>query len=88
MYHVSAQGVYECMINVHYYYYYFIDVIGSGLLLCSFKIERRIDYIWERGDLYLHFTYIYTPRWLAHVRCATFQIAFVWRVLSIDLFFW
>ena len=22
MYHVSAQGVDECMINVHYYYYY------------------------------------------------------------------
>ena len=22
MYHASAQGVYECMINVHYYYYY------------------------------------------------------------------
>ena len=23
MYHVSAQGVDECMINVHYYYYYY-----------------------------------------------------------------
>ena len=22
MYHVSTQGVDECMINVHYYYYY------------------------------------------------------------------
>ena len=23
MYHVNAQGVDECMINVHYYYYYY-----------------------------------------------------------------
>ena len=23
MYHVSAQGVDECMVNVHYYYYYY-----------------------------------------------------------------
>ena len=25
MYHVSAQGVNEHMINVHYYYYYYDD---------------------------------------------------------------
>ena len=30
MYHVSAQGIDERMINVHYYYYYVISVaIGS-----------------------------------------------------------
>ena len=26
MYHVSAQGVDECMINVHYYYYYLLII--------------------------------------------------------------
>ena len=26
MYHVSAQGIDERMINVHYYYYYYISI--------------------------------------------------------------
>ena len=26
MYHVSAQGVDECMITVHYYYYYYMSL--------------------------------------------------------------
>ena len=31
MYHVSAQGVDERMINVHYYYYYSVhDCMGTG----------------------------------------------------------
>ena len=29
MYHVSAQGIDEHMINVHYYYYYYYIKIGS-----------------------------------------------------------
>ena len=27
MYGVSAQGVDECMINVHYYYYYYLAIL-------------------------------------------------------------
>ena len=27
MYHVSAEGVDECMINVHYYYYYVLRIV-------------------------------------------------------------
>ena len=30
MYHVSAQGVDERMINVHYYYYYYLKELGIG----------------------------------------------------------
>ena len=30
MYHVSAQGVDERMINVHYYYYYDTEILKSG----------------------------------------------------------
>ena len=31
MYHVSAQGVDECMINVHYYYYESVKPTGQAL---------------------------------------------------------
>ena len=31
MYHVSAQGIDECMINVHYYYYYYCQTLAWGL---------------------------------------------------------
>ena len=34
MYHVSAQGVDERMINVHYYYYYYIHSCTFPVLLC------------------------------------------------------
>ena len=32
MYHVSAQGVDERMLNVHYYYYYYYYYIGTVCL--------------------------------------------------------
>ena len=32
MYHVSAQGVDERMINVHYYYYYLVAVFETARL--------------------------------------------------------
>ena len=51
MYHVSAQGVDERMINVHYYYYYYywlplvLHVADSQLLkliiYCSFQFGHR-----------------------------------------------
>ena len=31
MYHVSVQGVDECMINVHYYYYYITNVTHQSM---------------------------------------------------------
>ena len=42
MYHVSAQGVDERMIDVHYYYYYYVrdanvHPIKNALLLVVFK---------------------------------------------------
>ena len=37
MYHVSAQGVDERMINVHYYYYYY----GVSLINCEDKATRQ-----------------------------------------------
>ena len=33
MYHVSAQGIDERMINVHYYYYYIYDLATTDLAL-------------------------------------------------------
>ena len=35
MYHVSAQGVNECMINVHYYYYYKeVQLVCKSHIVC------------------------------------------------------
>ena len=33
MYHVSAQGIDECMIYVHYYYYYYWGLLKQSLIL-------------------------------------------------------
>ena len=30
MYHVNAQGIDECLINVHYYYYYVYLAVSTG----------------------------------------------------------
>ena len=35
MYHVSAQGADECMINVHYYYYGAAIRLGERMLDCD-----------------------------------------------------
>ena len=35
MYDVSAQGVDECMINVHYYYYLFILNVRTAVDACD-----------------------------------------------------
>ena len=37
MYHVSAQGVDERMINVHYYYYYNNLKHSSHIIVCTHK---------------------------------------------------
>ena len=50
MYHVSAQGVDERMINVHYYYYYII----SFLLLLFLTIFIQFLSMWTCK-------YMYTP---------------------------
>ena len=35
MYHVSAQGVNQCMINVHYYYYYKeVQLVCKSHIVC------------------------------------------------------
>ena len=43
MYHVSAQGVDECMINVYYYYYYFamlcMKMFIHFLYVCLYTIH-------------------------------------------------
>ena len=41
MYLVSAQGVDECMINVHYYYYYNykVAVLMTILVCVEWKLE-------------------------------------------------
>ena len=43
MYHVSAQGVDERMINVHYYYYYYYYFDSPSLLTLhvGFKIQDQ-----------------------------------------------
>ena len=45
MYHVSAQGVGECMINVHYYYYYYLDRTLS---------QSQLRTKWVGPDVSLH----------------------------------
>ena len=41
MYHVSAQGIDERMINVHYYYYYYYrDVYCQVLLLSQADVQH------------------------------------------------
>ena len=43
MYHVSAQGVDELMINVHYYYYYYKKTLeGTERLLAVAAFNRGI----------------------------------------------
>ena len=46
MYHLSAQGAVERMINVHYYYYYYyyIALLASGVSYSSknVPVEDRI----------------------------------------------
>ena len=39
MYHVSAQGVDDCMINVHYYYYYYYYYYYKA----DAKLEQETD---------------------------------------------
>ena len=39
MYHVSAQGVDERMINVHYYYYYYYYYVIIMSLLCNYYVD-------------------------------------------------
>ena len=34
MYHVSAQGVNECMINVHYYCYKEVQLVCKSRIVC------------------------------------------------------
>ena len=38
MYHVSAQGIDERMINVHYYYYYYMASVGWDFVLSEMSI--------------------------------------------------
>ena len=57
MYHVSAQGVDERMINVHYYYYYYYYYYSAGhqqqqtTPLCQYEVLQiiieLIDYLKE-----------------------------------------
>ena len=43
MYHVSTQGVDECMINVHYYYYmYYVKSDETEEQQCS-KYHNYVD---------------------------------------------
>ena len=42
MYHVSAQGVDERMINVHYYYYYECCAISENSCSIIFKIFSKV----------------------------------------------
>ena len=50
MYHVSAQGVDERIINVHYYYYYCDDDKAAAricyALLCSSVSRPRLQFRW------------------------------------------
>ena len=39
MYHVSAQGVDERMINVHYYYYFLPKTVGNRTKPCCIPFE-------------------------------------------------
>ena len=41
MYHVSAWGVDERMINVHYYYYYYLGQLEQYLFL---KVKRAREF--------------------------------------------
>ena len=46
MYHVSAEGVDERMINVHYYYYYYKHVAYKVLLLVSKEKVATLKFYW------------------------------------------
>ena len=41
MYHVSAQGVDERMINVHYYYYYYYWLLRIKLIMRGLRERLR-----------------------------------------------
>ena len=43
MYHVSVQGVYERMINVHYYYYVILFLFFKLCFAHRFKEEMYVD---------------------------------------------
>ena len=43
MYHVSAQGIDERMINVHYYYYYYYYYYYMKSTL-GLQVDHRLDF--------------------------------------------
>ena len=57
MYHVSAQGIDERMINVHYYYYYYYYWYCNDvkMILLSFHWSKHIKCSKERCLLWHHF---------------------------------
>ena len=58
MYHVSAQGVDERMINVHYYYYYYMhdDDVALNVPTCwaDIIIRNKDTCIYKRKFIYIH----------------------------------
>ena len=50
MYHVSAQGVDERMINVHYYYYNYFHV--NSFCCINFVVVDNITLMTQHGTLF------------------------------------
>ena len=84
MYHVSAQGVDERMINVHYYYYSFLKITLHLLLLLFFHClyVHRMVY-WQRCVVVTWLVQRETAAVSAQVLCTPYNHAQVHSVTSL-----